>query len=446
MGTISNIGNILLPAGSNTVDVQGLLNAALAADQQPLTVVQLQQTNNQTQTATLTSIEGDITTLASAVTALGDSNGGVSALTATSSNNSVLTASADSSAITQTHSVTVNSLATTSSYYTDPVASSSTAIAQGSFNLSVGGNAPVTITVDSTDNTLDGLAAAINSKGLGVTASVVNDANGARLSIVSSTTGAPGDLTITSNSTGLTFNKAVTGSNASLTVDGVPISSTSNKISGVIPGVTLNLASALPGSNVNINIAPDATQAQSAINTFVTAWNKVVQDLNTQFTVGSDGSGVQPLESDGTVRDAQQQLLSAITYSIGGNGGLVNLASIGLNLNDDGTITVNSSALSSALGSNFSGVQNLLQGTSGFSSYMSTVLNQMTDPTQGSLTLDLQGLAQTGQDLTNQISDLQSTLQNEQTALTAQYAQVQVALQELPLIQSQITQQLGSLK
>ena len=55
-------------------------------------------------------------------------------------------------------------------------------------------------------------------------------------------------------------------------------------------------------------------------------------------------------------------------------------------------------------------------------------------------------MTQTNQDLTNQISDLQSSLQNQQTALTAHYAQVQVALQELPLIQSQVTQQLGALK
>jgi flagellar hook-associated protein 2 len=446
MGTISSIGNILLPAGSNTVDVQALLNAALAADQTPITNLQQQQTSIQTESTTLTAIEGDITSLANAVTALGDSNGGVSALTATSSNSSVLSASADSTAAAQNHTVTVNSLATTSSYFTDPVATSSTPIASGSFNISVGSNAPVTVTVVNTNNTLDGLAAAINGMKTGVTASVVNDANGARLSLVSNAGGSPGDITVSNNTTGLNFNKAVTGLNASLVVDGVPISSTSNIISGVIQGVTLNLGSALPNTNVNINITPDNTQAESAINTFVSAWNKVIQDLNTQFTVASDGSGVQPLESDGTVRDAQQQLLSAITYSIGGNNGFVNLASIGLNLNNDGTITVDSTALSSALGSNFSNVQNLLQGTSGISTYMSTVLNQLTDPTQGALTLDLQGMTQSNQDLTNQISDMQANYQNQVTTLTAQYDQVQVALQELPLLQSQISQQLGALK
>src|SRR5262249_54375395 len=98
------------------------------------------------------------------------------------------------------------------------------------------------------------------------------------------------------------------------------------------------------------------------------------------------------------------------------------------------------------LKSNFSAVQNLVQGTAGFAANMSNVLNQITDPTQGSITLDLQGMTQTSQDMANQISDMQSTLLNQEQFLTAQYDQVQIALQELPLIQSQITQQLGALK
>jgi flagellar hook-associated protein 2 len=275
---------------------------------------------------------------------------------------------------------------------------------------------------------------------------VVTDASGARLAIVASASGSPGDLTVSGNTSGLTFTKAVTGSNASLTVDGVPINSTTNTVSGVIPGITLNLLGAAPGAPVSVNVTPDATQAEGAINTFVSAWNKVIQDFNAQFTVGSDGSNVQPLESDGTVRDAEQQLLSAITYSIGGNNGFVNLASIGLNLNNDGTMTVDSAKLSSSLGSNFASVQNLLQSSSGISSYMTTVLNQLTDPTQGSLSLDQQGMTQSNQDLNTQISDMQNTLLNKDQFLTAQYDQVQVALQELPLIQNQVTQQLGALK
>src|SRR5271167_2131759 len=208
MGTINNFGNVLLPAGSNTIDVQTLLNAAIQADSIPMELLQQQQANVQVQSNAMQSIQTDINALGTAVSALSDTNGAINSLTATSSNSSVLSASADPTASTGTHSIVVNSLATTSSYYTDPVATETTAIGTGSFQITVGTNPAATVTVDNTNNTLDGLAAAINGQDLGVTASVITDANGARLALVSSTTGASGNITVANNTTGLTFNQA----------------------------------------------------------------------------------------------------------------------------------------------------------------------------------------------------------------------------------------------
>ena len=113
------------------------------------------------------------------------------------------------------------------------------------------------MTIDNTDNTLDGLAAAINNNtNLGVTASVITDANGARLALVSNTSGAPGNLTITPSGGVLGFNTGVTGVNAALNVDGIPISSTTNTVSGAIPGVTLNLTGLTSGTPVSVTTGP----------------------------------------------------------------------------------------------------------------------------------------------------------------------------------------------
>lgn len=445
MGTINNFGNVLLPAGSSTIDVQTLLNSVEQANAIPLQLLQQQQSTLQTQSSTLTSIENDINALSTAVSALSNTSGSINSLTATSSDSNLVTATADPTAATGTHTIVVNSLATTSSYYTDPVASSSTPISTGSFQITVGSNPAATVTVDNTDNTLSGLAAAINGQDLGVTASVVTDASGARLAIVSNTTGSAGNITIANNTTSLNFNSAVTGSNASLTVDGVPINSASNTISSVIPGVTLNLVGADPGTTVSLSLSPDASQATTAVNAFVSAWNTVVQDLNSQFNVASDGTGGGPLEADNTLRGVQDQLLSAITTSVAGNNGLVNLASIGVNMNTDGTLSVDSGVLTNALSNNFGSVQNLLQGTGGVATILSSTLNQITDPTQGSITLDLQGMSQENQDLTNQINTMQTQLTSQDQLLVAQYAQMQNTLDEMPMLQSQITQQLAAL-
>lgn len=444
-GTINNYGNVLLPAGSQTINVQTLLNSAISAAQAPLNLLQNQRSQVQAQSSVLESISTDMTALSTAVQALTNTSGAMNAVTATSSNTSVLGATADATALPGTHSVVVNSLATTASYYSSAVASATTTLAGGSFQITVGSNAPVTVTVGSSNNTLNTLAASINAQNMGVTASVITDANGARLALVSNTAGASGNFTIGNNSTTLSFTQAASGANGSLTVDGVPVSSTSNTVTGAIPGVTLNLAGAAPAQTVTLTLAPDASQASTAINAFVSAWNKVIGDINAQFNVSSNGTGGGPLETDNNLRDIQNQLLSAVTYAISGNNGIVNLASIGVSMNTDGTLSVDSGTLTNSLEANHAAVQNLLQGTSGVGSFLSNALSQITDPTQGTITLDLQGLSQTSSDLGTQISTMQAQLATQTQALTQQYAQMQTTLDEMPQLQNEINAQLTGL-
>ena len=428
------------------INVQQFVQFALANQQATITSLQNQQTSLNSQSSELTKISNDINTLDDAVFALKDPLGVLSSETATSSNSSVLGATATSTATAGTHTITVNSLATTSSYYTDALASSSTTISPGTFQIKVGTNAPVTVTVDSTNNTLSQLAASINSQNAGVTANVVQDANGYRLALVSNTSGAPGNITVSGNTTSLNFNSGVTGSKASLTVDGIPISSASNTVSNVINGVTLNLASPAPGTPVTLTVGPDTTQITAAINNLVSAYNTVIGEVNSQFTVASDGSGGGPLEADNTLRDVQSQLLGAIAYSVTGNGGIVNLASLGVNVNNDGTLSVDSGALNSALTSNYSAVQNFLQNTTtGFAQNLSQVLSNVNAAGVGLLSIDSQSVTNTSQGLTQQIADLQAALAVQQQNLTAVYSQVNVTLQQLPLLQSQISQQIAGL-
>ena len=123
----------------------------------------------------------------------------------------------------------------------------------------------------------------------------------------------------------------------------------------------------------------------------------------------------------------------------------MNLGSLGVNVNNDGTLSVDSGTLNSALAGNFANVQSFLQGTgTGFSSNLSNVLGNLIDPSSGALGLDAKGIAQSSQDITQHISDLQAALAIKQQNLTLVYSQVNATLQELPLLQSQLSQQLAS--
>jgi flagellar hook-associated protein 2 len=439
---LSTLGN----SGNYGIDVQTTVAEIIAADSVPEQQLESQQSTLTSQTNALDAIQSDFQSLQTAAQALTNPVGAFSSIAATSSDTSVLTASATTAATAATHSVVVNSLATTSTEYTDPPASSTATFGTGSFDISVGGGTPTPINVTSSNNTLSGIAAAINQANAGVSAFVVTDSSGSRLALYSNTTGAPGNITISNNTTGLSFKDAVTGTDASVTVDGVPIDSSTNTVSGAIPGVTLNLQNANPNETIALSVAPDTSQATTAINNFVSAYNKVVQDINAQFTVSSSGSSstTQPLESDSTVRMLQQELLSSVNFSPSGSGSgsIVNLSSLGVNLNADGTLSVDSSTLSSALTNNYSAVQSFMQGTAGFGSNLTGMLSQVLDP-QGPIALDLQGISQSSQSLGQQISDMQTYLQQQQQTLTQEYTQVDVTLQQLPTLTSQIDAELG---
>ncbi|HZT71923.1 MAG TPA: flagellar filament capping protein FliD [Terriglobia bacterium] len=433
-----------LNQGLNVQQTVATLVAAAQATEQPLLD---QQKLLSSQQSALNNINNLLNTLQTAVQALQDPVGALAATSAASSDASVLTAATTTGATVGTHSVTVNSLATTSSYDTNALASDSTTFATGQFTIQVGSGSPVTVTVDSTNNTLSGLASYINSQNYGVTASVITDANGSRLALVSNTSGAPGDLVISGNTTGLTFNKTATGSNASLTVDGVSINSTSNIVSGVIPDVTLSLTGT-SANPVTVTIAPDAARVSDAINNFVSAYNAVIQAINSQLTYTQGASQQPPLIADAGLAQVQQELYNDINYTITGNNGITSLASLGVMLQSDGTLSVDSSTLNAVINGNSSAVQNFFQqaGTlNGYAINFGNDLLNLTNPGAGPLYIELQGIAQNQQSLQNDINDFQARLDQQQQLWLKEYAQVNSTLQTLPLLLQQITGQLGSI-
>jgi flagellar hook-associated protein 2 len=453
----TNVGGSVITGSQSTassgglgagIDVSALVAASMATQTQQLTVMQNQQTQVSAEQTALASFNNDLLALQTSAFALTDPAGQLTQVAATSSNSSILTAGANSGTASGTHTITVSSLATTSSEYSAGATTSSTPIATGTLGIQVGASPAVPITINNTNNTLDGLAKTINSTAnIGVTASVINDATGARLSIVSNTSGAPGDLTITPSAGVLSFTKPVTGANASITVDGIPVSSTTNTVTGAIPGVTLSLISPSPAAPVTLSLGADTTQQATAINTFVSAYNKVIGDLSAQFTVDPATGQAGPLASDSTLSLAQGQIQSAVSFATTGNGTVNSLGDLGISFNNDGTLSVNNSTLSASLRSNPTAVQAFFQAAnaSSFGANLTSNLNALADPLAGTVGQDVQGLQQTQKDLTQQISDFQTQLNVTQKQLTTQFDLVDATIQELPLLLSQVSSQLASI-
>ncbi len=446
--TSASILNSLSASGLGAgqgIDVTSTVNQLIAGLRAPEQVWQTQQQLLQGQVSALTQLNTEVTALAGAVTNLSDPAGDLTARTVSSSDPGLVTATASNATSAGSHTVVVNSLATSSSYYSATVASSTAALATGTFTIQVGSAPAATVTVDNTDNTLTGLAAAINGQNLGVSASVINDSTGARLAIVSNNSGAASDLTVSNIASGLSFTKGVTGADASLTVDGVPISSASNTVTGTAAGLSLNLVGADPTTPVQIVVSPDTTQVTQAVTDFVTAYNTIVQDLSSQFTYNTTTKSAGTLAGDSAARLVQDQLLSAVTYSAGGTGPINTLASLGITMNDDGTLSVNSSTLNSAVTSNFAAVQSFFQPATGtgFAQFLGNQLTPLTDPTQGAFTVEINGANASEKSFQDQIDNFEVYIASEQTLLTAQYNQVNVALLQLPSLQREMNAELG---
>ena len=435
-----------LGSSNSGFDVTATVNAILAADRAPEVARQAQQTTLAAQTTAINQIQTEASSLSDQLFALQDPLGALTYVSAASSDTTVLTATAAAGTATGNHTVTVSALAATGSSYSSAVASRSTQLDTGSFTITVNGTStpPITTGGSSGVNTLDQLATSINSQNLGVNASVITDSTGSRLALVAAASGKAADFSVTTQS-GLTFKHGVTGGDASLEVDGVPITSSSNTVTGAIAGLTLNLTSTtLPTAPITVALAPNAALITQAITSFVTAYNTLSSDLKSQFTYNAATGTSGTLSADSTVRSLQEKLLASSNYSSGASVAS-SLNAIGVTTNRDGTLSVNSIALSTAIASNFTAVASFFQGQNadGFASTLNNTLSSFTDPVQGAFTVDLSSISSENSALSDQNATLERYLATQQTLLTAEYSKADIALQQLPQTIKQIQTLLG---
>jgi flagellar hook-associated protein 2 len=423
------------------IDVQSTVEALAEAASASESVYTQEQSQFSSEASALTNISSLLSSLQTSIQALQYPAGTMAARVATSSDSSVVTAAPAAGVALSTYSVVVSSLALTSTYISNTLSSSTSNVGDGTLTYTINGTQyNITVSALDANDTLQSLADYINGGNYGVTAAVVSQASGATLALTSQTSGQPGEIEITTNTTGLDLTEVVTGTNATGTVDGIPVSSTTNTVTGAFPGVTFNFAG-ISSTPVTVTVTPDVSQASTAINNFVSAYNSVVQAINAQLTYTAGASSQPPLFSDASVQQAQEMLSTDMNYFMSSNGTINSLSAMGVSLQQDGTLAVDSDTLNSVLSSDYGGVQSFLQGngsTTGFANQVSNDLTTLNAPTVGVLSLDLQGVNQQEQDVTETINDFNANLTQEEQQWTLEYSQVNTTLEQLPLLLAQL--------
>lgn len=376
------------------LDVNGLVTQLMAPERQPLLALDRQESLYKARLSAYGTFKGALSSFQDAMGFL-SSPSKFQVFSATSSDTSVFTVSSAAGAVPGGYSVEVKQLAQAHKLasqafanVTDAVGTGTLTIQFGTFSGGVftanGDKAAQTITIDSARSSLGGVRDAINAANAGVTASILNDGGGNRLVLTSKDTGAANSIKITVNDTSdasntdnaglsrLAYDPAATlgngknvvetvaAQNALLKVDGIDnISKSSNTVSDVIQGVTLNLLKqSAANTPATLNVARDTSVIQSSMEGFVKAYNdlrKTIKDLTAYDPATRQGA---VLQGDATMLSVMSQIRRTMSGTLTG-GAYTSLSQIGVSFQQDGSLALDASKLKNAMNTNFDDISAL---------------------------------------------------------------------------------------
>jgi len=355
----------------------------------------------------------------------------LAAFAATVADKNIATATTSSDAVAGTYSLLVNNLATVATATSAPL-SGTAAIGTGTLTISVGGSSTA-ISIDSTNDTLAGIAATINSTpNAGVSASVITTTGGSRLVLTGTNTGAANQITVTpSGGDGGLASLALTtvpAQDANYTINGFAATSGSNVVANAISGVTLNLQQAsAPGISTTLTVSPDTSTAQTAIDKFVTAVNGVLSSIQTLTSYDPSTQQAGPLNGNATLEAFQNQLQNILGKFTNSSGGVKSLTDLGITAGTDGTYTSNDTTLGNALSASLASVGSLLGGANGIATQISNLVDGYTKP-GGLLDTINQGLQTSLTNVSKQQTALAAQMAAYSARLTAEYNAMDTAV------------------
>jgi flagellar hook-associated protein 2 len=375
------VGSPITFSGFNSIDFNMILSAVMAQERRPLDALTTQKQTLETQNTALSTLAGKLSTLDAAADAL-KAKSSLAVLKASSSDTGV-GASAGTGTVAGTYEVAVTKLAKSQ------VSASSTTYSSSSAVVGTGGTLtltpsdpdddPVTITLTAT-TTLAELADLINAEdGSPATASVVQSATGVyKLVLTGKETGASNAFTLTpSGGSGLTFGvNPQDAIDAELTVNSLLVTSASNTVTDVIPGVTLTLAEE---TTATISVTKDTDKTKELVNKFISAYNDVIKfiaDQNTAAVAGRVSIARDPLLR--SFRDAMRGAM----FTNHTEGSYEQLATVGIGFDRDGKMTLDTEAFNSAMSTNPADVQLLFSGSDGTGGAFGTFSSVLEDYTK----------------------------------------------------------------
>lgn len=440
---------------SSGLDVNGIVGQLMQIERRPLQALAQRETQVTARIAAYSRVQGAVSSLQNAAGALARATS-FNVMRATVAGDGASAAVTDSAkAAAGSFQLRVSALAQAQAMATAPLAfaGANDVVGTGTLTLQVGNGAARTITITSANQTLAGVRDAINAAGAGVTAAIVTTGNEARLTLNVAETGAANiiAMTVTGDGDGDAADAAGLSRlatarlvqtrpalDAQYELNGLALTSASNKVTGAIEGVSLDLKKADPAVVSTITLARDNTQARSLVDGFIKSYNdleRVVRDA-TAFDPANRRGAI--LNGDGAVRSVMNQTRALVRAPMtpAQAGDFSSLSQIGIEVGLDGTLSLNATRFEAAL-SDPGRLTRLFTATStvndrerGFGVRFEAMAKSIVGA-DGLLPARTQGLQAQIESINKQEERLNSRLEQVEQRLRKQYVALDAQLQRL---------------
>ena len=476
--SVTGTGSISSAGIGSGLDVSSIVTSLMAVEQRPLTQLQTQATQLAARLSTVGKMQGYFSALQTRANAL-TSPALWSSTLASSSDSAAVKVSTGSNATPGNYSVAVSRLALGQTVSSSALASSSSTLGAGTLTIELGrydggppptsftaGAAPISLAIGPGESSLGALRDKINAADAGVTATLMTDASGTRLSLRSKDTGAEnafrigvaeaGDdgnpatglsaLAFDATDAGSPMLRTASAGNAELTVNGIALSSASNTLSNVVDGLTLSLQKTTTG-DVDVNVAADTASVKGALTGFVEAFNTLASFIRSQTAYNADNKTSGALQGDQATLALQSQLRAVLNEGSSASATWSRLSEIGLALKSDGTLETSAPKLDNALG-NLGELKKLLasDGATSASSGFARRFKRLSDAALGTDGV-FQSRTDSIQASVSRNSKSQDSMQRRlaltEARMRAQYSALDTTMASLNSLSSYMTQQIA---
>lgn len=421
--------------GSN-LDVNSIVQQLMAVESQPLVALAKKEASYQAKLSAYGNLSSALTTFQTALAGLTNSSK-FQSLNASSGDATVVTGTASSQATAGSYNVTVSTVAQSQTIATAGQSNTTGAIGAGAsttltfqFGTIGGGTTPAdglyptgttftqdgnqasgTVTIDSTNNSLQGIRDAINKANVGVTATIVSDGSPSphRLVLTSTKTGVASSMKISvagdaalsdllsydaSNVSGQKMTQTAVAQDTAATVNGIAITRSTKTIADAIQGVTLTVSKA---GTTTLSVARDNGTATATVTGFVKAYNELHKSLKELSSYNADTKVGGPLVGDSTARAVQADMRRILNTSLPElQGKIRTLSDIGISFQKDGTLATDATKLQNAITNHFTEIASLFAAVGTASDSLVSVSGSGAKTKSGQYAVELTAVATRG--------------------------------------------------